>query len=67
MFQESIESSLDIIHDVAIRSLGSLCVTEQFKSLKVPLDTLRFEYVRQKADLAANLLQDLGVAHHSGM
>ncbi|KAG5872057.1 hypothetical protein JTB14_021849 [Gonioctena quinquepunctata] len=65
-FEENIDSSLETIHDVAITSLGSLCVTEQFRSLSVPLDTLRFESTRQKADLAATLLQDLGVAHHNG-
>ncbi|VEN56424.1 unnamed protein product, partial [Callosobruchus maculatus] len=64
--KEDIESSLQIIYEVAIRSLGSLCVTEQFKFLTVPLDTLKFESIRQKADLAAALLQDLGVAHHNG-
>lgn len=64
--QEDIESSLSIIHEVSSQSLGSLCVTEQFRSLTVPIDTLRFESARQKADLAATLLQDLGVAHHNG-
>ncbi|KAF5291545.1 hypothetical protein FQR65_LT01858 [Abscondita terminalis] len=64
--KESIDTSLQIIHDVATRSLGSLCVTEKFRSLSVPLDTARFEPARQKADLAATLLQDLGVARHNG-
>ncbi|CAG9767118.1 unnamed protein product [Ceutorhynchus assimilis] len=65
--KEDIESSLGIIHEVSTKSLGSLCVTEQFRSLTVPIDTLRFESARQKADLAATLLQDLGVAHHNGL
>jgi len=64
--QEDVETSLSIIHDVASGSFGTLCVTEQYRSLKVPIDTLRFESVRQKADLAAMVLQDLGVAHHNG-
>ncbi|CAH1966748.1 unnamed protein product [Acanthoscelides obtectus] len=64
--KEDVDASLQVIYEVAIRSLGSLCVTEQFRFLTVPLDTLRFESVRQKADLAATLLQDLGVAHHNG-
>ncbi|KAL3272733.1 hypothetical protein HHI36_014195 [Cryptolaemus montrouzieri] len=64
--KEKIEKSLQIIHDVAIRSLGSLCVTEQYRALLVPISTSRFESARQKADLAATLLQDLGVAHHNG-
>lgn len=66
IFQEDIESSLTIVHEVSSQSLGSLCVTEQFRSLTVPIDSLRFESARQKADLAATLLQDLGVAHHNG-
>ncbi|XP_023313125.1 probable G-protein coupled receptor CG31760 [Anoplophora glabripennis] len=65
--KENVENSLESIHEVATRSLGSLCVTEQFRSLSVPLDTLIFESARQKADLAATLLQDLGVAHHNGL
>lgn len=32
----------------------------------MPIDTSRFETARQKADLVATLLQDLGVAHHNG-
>lgn len=66
LLQEAVEESLKIIHDVSTYSLGSLCVTEKFSSLSVPLDTSRFESARQKADLAANLLQDLGIAHHNG-
>ncbi|KAK9885369.1 hypothetical protein WA026_010866 [Henosepilachna vigintioctopunctata] len=64
--KERIEKSLQIIHDVAVKSLGSLCVTEEYKALSVPISTSRFESARQKADLAATLLQDLGVAHHNG-
>ncbi|EFA07941.1 putative G-protein coupled receptor CG31760-like Protein [Tribolium castaneum] len=64
--KENVEESLEAIHDVATKSLGSLCVTEKFRSLSVPLATARFESARQKADLVATLLQDLGVAHHNG-
>lgn len=66
LFQQHLEDSLEAIHDVATKSLGSLCVTEKFRSLSVPLATGRFESARQKADLAATFLQDLGVAHHNG-
>lgn len=65
-FQENIEKSLRAIHDVATRSWGTLCVTEHFRMLTVPLSTARFEGARQKADLAATLLKDLGIAHHNG-
>ncbi|KAK9717651.1 hypothetical protein QE152_g23617 [Popillia japonica] len=63
---ENVEWSLQVIHDVASRSLGELCVTQRFCSLSVPLDTAKFDPARQKADLAATLLQDLGVGHHNG-
>jgi G protein-coupled receptor 158 len=63
--KEDLEESLKAIDDVATKSLGLLCVTEKFRSLSVPLATARFESARQKADLAATLLQDLGVAHHN--
>lgn len=65
-FQEDLEWSLRAIHDVATRSWGTLCVTERFRTLSVPLSTGRFEGARQKADLAATLLKDLGIAHHNG-
>lgn len=63
----NIEKLLQDIYEVETRSLGSLCVTEQFRRLNVPIDAVRFETARQKADLVATLLQDLGVAHHNGM
>ncbi|KAI4470643.1 hypothetical protein MML48_1g16986 [Holotrichia oblita] len=65
--KENVEWSLQVIHDVASRSLGELCVTQRFCSLSVPLDTAKFDPARQKADLAATLLQDLGVGHHNGV
>lgn len=34
--------------------------------LAVPLTTGRFDGARQKADMAATLLKDLGIAHHNG-
>lgn len=64
--QDDIENSLRSIHDVATRSCGNLCVTENYRLLTVPLTTTRFEGLRQKADLAAALLKDLGIAHHNG-
>ncbi|XP_017783461.1 PREDICTED: probable G-protein coupled receptor CG31760 [Nicrophorus vespilloides] len=65
--KDEIEESLRVIHDVATKSLGDLCITEQFRSLPIPIDATRFEPARQKADLAATLLQDLGLAHHNGL
>jgi hypothetical protein len=46
--------------------MGALCVTEPYRSLKVPLTTSHYEGAQQKADMAAMLLQDLGVSHHNG-
>ncbi|XP_022901804.2 probable G-protein coupled receptor CG31760 [Onthophagus taurus] len=65
--KEDIEKSLQIIHDVATSNLGELCVTTQFSPLYVPLDTTKFEATRQKADLAATLLLDLGISHHNDL
>ncbi|XP_067003121.1 probable G-protein coupled receptor CG31760 [Anabrus simplex] len=61
------EEALQVIHDVATENLGALCVTEPYRSLPAPLNTLRYDSTRQKADMAAILLQDVGVAHHSGL
>lgn len=58
--------ALTTIHDVASGNMGSLCVTENYRSVYVQIDTSRYEGTRQKADMAALLLQDLGVSHHNG-
>jgi hypothetical protein len=55
-----------VIHDVATENMGALCVTEPYRSLKVPLATSQYEGAQQKADMAAMLLQDLGVSHRNG-
>lgn len=55
-----------MIHDVATENMGALCVTEPYRSLRVPLFTSHYEGAQQKADMAAMLLQDLGVSHHNG-
>ncbi|PSN34177.1 putative G-protein coupled receptor [Blattella germanica] len=61
------EEALQVIHDVATENMGALCVTEPYRSLKTPLATALYEGARQKADMAAMLLQDLGVSHHNGL
>lgn len=55
-----------MIHDVDTENMGALCVTEPYRSLRVPLATSHYEGAQQKADMAAMLLQDLGVSHHNG-
>lgn len=65
LLQDS-EEALQVIHDVATENMGALCVTEPYRSLRVPLATSRYEGAQQKADMAAMLLQDLGVSHHNG-
>ncbi|XP_039301535.1 probable G-protein coupled receptor CG31760 [Nilaparvata lugens] len=66
---DKVEQALQQIQDVATGNMGALCVTEAgFQPLTAaPLDPRRFESVRQKADLVATLLQDVGVAHHNGL
>lgn len=65
--KDSIESSLVTIHDIATENLGTLCVTKSFRPLQIPLNVDRYESARQKADLAAAILQDVGVNRHGGM
>jgi hypothetical protein len=60
------EEALQVIHDVATENMGALCVTEPYRSLRVLLATSHYEGAQQKADMAAMLLQDLGVSHHNG-
>jgi hypothetical protein len=65
-FLQDSEEALQVIHDVATENMGALCVTEPYRSLRVPLSTSHYEGAQQKADMAAMLLQDLGVSHRNG-
>lgn len=64
--QESIESSLQIVHDISTENIGTLCISKQYSPLKIPLNTERYDGARQKSDLASVILQDLGFNKHSG-
>jgi len=64
--KESIESSLQIIHDISTENIGSLCIDKHYSSLQIPLNTERYDGARQKSDLASVVLQDLGFNRHSG-
>lgn len=63
-FQEDVDISLQTIHNIATESLGSLCITKSFRPLQISLNTERYESARQKVDLAAVVLQDVGVNRH---
>lgn len=64
--QESVESSLQIIHDISTENIGTLCISKLYSPLKIPLTTERYDGARQKSDLASVVLQDLGFNRHSG-
>ncbi|XP_053675296.1 probable G-protein coupled receptor CG31760 [Anopheles nili] len=65
--EEAIEDSLQTIHDIATENLGALCLTKLYRPLKVTLNPERYTGARQKADLAAVVLQDVGVSRHNGL
>lgn len=54
------------IHDIATENLGTLCISTQYRPLKVPINSERYESSRQKADLAASILQEVGIIRHGG-
>lgn len=58
--------ALTIIHDISTGNMGSLCVTENYRTISIHLETSRYDGTRQKADMAALLLQELGINHHNG-
>lgn len=60
------EQSLLAIHDITNENLGSLCVTKAFRPLSISLNTARYEGSRQKVDLAAAVLADVGVNRLTG-
>ncbi|KAI8042476.1 hypothetical protein M5D96_003789, partial [Drosophila gunungcola] len=63
----AIEQSLVTIHDIATENLGTLCISTLFRPLQVPINSERFESSRQKADLAASILQEVGIIRHGGL
>uniref|UniRef100_A0A8W7Q5A8 G-protein coupled receptors family 3 profile domain-containing protein n=1 Tax=Anopheles coluzzii TaxID=1518534 RepID=A0A8W7Q5A8_ANOCL len=65
--EEAIEDSLQTIHDIATENLGALCLTKLYRPLKITLNPERYTGARQKADLAAVVLQDVGVSRHNGL
>lgn len=65
--KESIEESLQIVHDISTENIGTLCISKQYSALKIPLNTVKYDGARQKSDLASVILQDLGFNRHSGM
>ncbi|EDV90989.1 GH23717 [Drosophila grimshawi] len=63
----AIEQSLVTIHDIATENLGTLCISTLYRPLQVPINSERFESTRQKADLAASILQEVGIIRHGGL
>ncbi|KAJ6649502.1 putative G-protein coupled receptor [Pseudolycoriella hygida] len=62
--KEALDTSLQIIHDIATENFGTLCLTIAYRSLNVAINTERYEGSRQKVDLAAVVLQEVGVNRH---
>ena len=62
-----LDDLLGEIGDVTTGNLGSLCISQQFRSVAVPVRVDGFEAARQKADMLARLLQDLGQLDNQGM
>lgn len=61
----AIEEALNVIEAASTGSLGEVCIdTTGFKSLPagVALDPRRYDTARQKADMSAMMLQNLGAA-----
>lgn len=64
--QIAIEESLVTIHDIATENLGTLCISSQYRPLKVSLDTARYESIRQRVRFAGDVLQEVGIIRHGG-
>ncbi|KAG8238876.1 hypothetical protein J437_LFUL018658, partial [Ladona fulva] len=59
------EVALQSINDITTNNMGSLCVTEDYRILPVNLPSVpeRFEDSTQRADMAAAVIQELGINH----
>ncbi|XP_013200885.1 probable G-protein coupled receptor CG31760 [Amyelois transitella] len=60
-YRDELESSLRLVHAVASGATGALCVTQRYGRLLAPLHVSRWDSVRARADLAANILHQLGL------
>lgn len=60
------DSSLQMVYDISTENFGTLCLTISYRSLNIAINTERYEGSRQKVDLAAVVLQDVGVNRHGG-
>ncbi|XP_048479925.1 probable G-protein coupled receptor CG31760 isoform X1 [Plutella xylostella] len=60
-YPKEIESSLRLVHAVATGATGALCVTSHYGRLRAPLHVGRWDAARARADLAAELLAQLGL------
>ncbi|XP_055376152.1 probable G-protein coupled receptor CG31760 isoform X2 [Condylostylus longicornis] len=65
--EDAIENSLTTIHDISTENLGILCLKRPFHPLEIPVNAERYDNARQKADLAATVLQEVGIRSHSGL
>lgn len=64
--QQQLDELLAEISDISQGNLGSMCIGRQHRSVAVPVRTDAFEAARQKADMVAKILQNLGQLGNSG-
>lgn len=64
--QEAVEKSLQTIYDITIDNIGTLCSINQFLALEISLNAQRYEGSRQRVELAADILQEVGIIKHTG-
>jgi hypothetical protein len=68
--KEEIEDALEIIEAVSSEDgceKGEGGGTASFRLIPTPVQAIRYDTVRQKADMAAIILQDLDLNRHQGM
>ncbi|XP_037927635.1 probable G-protein coupled receptor CG31760 [Teleopsis dalmanni] len=65
--RDAIEQSLVTVHDIATENLGTLCISTLYRPLQVPINSERYDSSRQKADLVASILLDVGIIRHGGL
>lgn len=60
------EKFLDDINEISSGSWGSLCSSEHYRSVAVPVKVDLFESARQKAEMVYNILHDFGQLNNQG-
>ena len=63
---QEVEKMLDTIHNITVQGMNTTCISQQYHSVALPVRYDHLESVRQKADMLARVLLDVGKLDNRG-